>query len=681
MSAQRPVPRAVRGLFLVALAVLSANQAHAILWPPQHQALIWKLIYDVCLLLVSGLALARGRWRQERTPWLLVASGITLWSSGDIFFTLRYWDDADVPFPSWADAGYLLLSPLTIAGLVGLYRLPLRERPRALVADGFAAAFSIGSVGAALVVSPVVASAAGSKLDVVLTNAAYPITDLLLFAVVVGGLAGTGWQLQRRAVLLVSGVVSFYAADSLYLLKTAQGTYSSPSWIDTGWWLGVLLLALAAWQPPPRRPQPADDERLRLVVMPLAFALISLIVLVQSVAVANPSWASVLLAASSLLAVMVRLMLTFGQNISMLRRSRTEAATDPLTGMGNRRRLDRELHHRVTGTPIAAFRLVLFDLDGFKHYNDSFGHPAGDALLRRLGDQLDRYVTDPDVGGQAFRMGGDEFCALVPDRPDVVAGAVAALHEDGDGFTIGASHGAVLIPDETASPIEAMRVADQRLFADKHSRRSATGRHTADVLMITLAEHSPGLSERGLAAARLAVATAQHLGMDTDEMQRVRLTAELHAIGKVGIPATILESAGPLSDDEWTWLRRCPSIGERILSASPSLLPIAGNVRSTREHWDGSGYPDALAGTQIPLVARIVAVADAFVAMTTARPHCPARPVEAALEELSRCSGTQFDPHVVQTFVAAALGQDGQDAGDVRASIDRSHLIITPVDS
>ena len=140
------------------------------------------------------------------------------------------------------------------------------------------------------------------------------------------------------------------------------------------------------------------------------------------------------------------------------------------------------------------------------------------------------------------------------------------------------------------------------------------------------------------------------MSLIAEELDEVVRAAELHDVGKMAIPDEILHKAGPLTQEEWTFVRRHTMIGERILSAAPALLPVAKIVRASHEHWDGSGYPDGIAGEEIPLGARIVAVCDAFDAMTTHRPYRDARSVEEALEELRACAGTQFDPAVVDAF-------------------------------
>ncbi|MBI5104921.1 MAG: HD domain-containing protein [Solirubrobacterales bacterium] len=165
-----------------------------------------------------------------------------------------------------------------------------------------------------------------------------------------------------------------------------------------------------------------------------------------------------------------------------------------------------------------------------------------------------------------------------------------------------------------------------------------------------MAERHPALGDHNHDVAALAAAVGRALGLEGDDLEHVRHAAELHDVGKVAIPDAILDKPGPLDDDEWAFMRRHTLIGERILAAAPSLAPVARLVRASHERWDGRGYPDRLAADAIPLGARIVAVCDAFHAMVTDRPYRAGRTEAAALAELRRCAGTQFDPDIVAAF-------------------------------
>jgi two-component system, cell cycle response regulator len=180
--------------------------------------------------------------------------------------------------------------------------------------------------------------------------------------------------------------------------------------------------------------------------------------------------------------------------------------------------------------------------------------------------------------------------------------------------------------------------------------RASPSRQSTDVLLKALSERNPGLGEHTGVVAQLAKMTALGLGLDEHEAKRIELAGELHDIGKVAIPETILNRPGPLDEEEWEFMRRHTLVGERILTAAPSLAHVAKLVRSSHERYDGAGYPDRLATEDIPLGASIISVCDAFDAMTSARPYGATISVSAALAELRRCSGSQFHPRVVRVF-------------------------------
>jgi diguanylate cyclase (GGDEF)-like protein len=326
--------------------------------------------------------------------------------------------------------------------------------------------------------------------------------------------------------------------------------------------------------------------------------------------------------------------------------------TDPLTGLPNRRRLLADLAAVLEdGRPSL---LALFDLNGFKHYNDSYGHIVGDSLLERLGGQL-RGAVEPE--GTAYRLGGDEFCVIAPNpgdaRLDYELTVAAALSEVGDAFTVTSSYGSVLLPDDAHSPTDALRLADQRMYAEKNSGRISARSQSRDVLVQVLTERVPELGEHGDDVARLALAVGRRMGLGEHELEQVQHAAQLHDVGKIAIPDAIIGKAAALDDSEWEFMRQHTVIGQRIISAAPALARVGEFVRASHERWDGTGYPDRLRGEEIPLPARIVAVCDAFDAMVTQRPYGTVIPVEDALLELERCAGTQFDPRVVGAFCVA----------------------------
>jgi diguanylate cyclase (GGDEF)-like protein/PAS domain S-box-containing protein len=346
-----------------------------------------------------------------------------------------------------------------------------------------------------------------------------------------------------------------------------------------------------------------------------------------------------------------------------------QARHDPLTGLGNRRSLLADLQERIDGATLERpLLLQLFDLDGFKTYNDTFGHPAGDALLTRMAHRLEANLADR---ASAYRMGGDEFCVLsLPscEDHDTIGGlATDALTERGEGFRVTASHGSVMLPREATTATEALREADRRMYARKSSNsRSSAGRQSADVLLRILSERNHDLGVHLDEVTGLTAAVADRLELPDEERAPLLQAASLHDVGKAAIPDEILNKRGPLDEEEWAFMRRHTLIGERILSAAPALTRAAKLVRWSHERYDGSGYPDGLAGADIPLGARVIAVCDAYDAIVSDRPYRPARAPEDALAELRRCAGRQFDPEVVTVLGEVLADRERSAVGVVR---------------
>jgi diguanylate cyclase (GGDEF)-like protein len=631
--------------------LLAACAAHALVKfdAGPLAGLLEKWGYNV-VLVGSGLAcVARGVMiRAERAAWLTMGAGVVGWAFGNVYYTAVLWDMDPIPIPSPSDVLWLVYYPVVYVAVAMLLRARIARFHASLWVDGALAALAVAALSAAVVFQSVLATTGGQPLEVA-TNLAYPLGDLVLLGMVTGGVALTGWKPGRTWGALAGSFILFGVSDGIYLWGNATGTWQAGSIFEAGWPAATLLLAWAAWMPP-RHVRPRPLEGRRMLVVPTLFALLGLTLLISD-HFSRLNLLAVALAWASVLAVIGRFGMTFFANLTMLAHTREESLTDALTGLGNRRRLMRDLEevlHPAGGTPSA---LVLFDLNGFKGYNDVFGHPAGDALLARLGARLGAAVS-PDA--RAYRMGGDEFCVLAPiDDGNPLATldrGRRALGELGDGFEISAAHGCVLVPEEADDAGSALGIADRRMYAEKATARRSADEQSRDVLLKALEEHHPDLGEHVHDVGLLAAAVAEELGLGGQQLQHVRHAAELHDIGKVAVPRSILDKPGKLDAEEWRFVARHTLIGERILGAAIALRPVATLVRASHEHYDGNGYPDGLRGDEIPLGARIVSVCDAYDAMTSDRPYQRSLDHDAALGELRRCAGTQFDPSVVDAF-------------------------------
>ncbi|HEY5625452.1 MAG TPA: HD domain-containing phosphohydrolase [Dehalococcoidia bacterium] len=361
--------------------------------------------------------------------------------------------------------------------------------------------------------------------------------------------------------------------------------------------------------------------------------------------------------------------------------ARSQAATDPLTGLGNHRAFHKHLQERVevareSGSSLG---LIVMDLDGFKQVNDTQGHQAGDEVLRAVAKALE------EVAGKenSYRYGGDELAIIVPDADRAAAtdmalrirGAVADVAVEGE-LGVTASVGVAVFPKSASNAKEIVYRADMAMYSAK-----ATGKNRVTVWASSLAEHLDGVAPLGeengrqhadVVASLISALSAKdpqtkdhaercswytgelavELGLSESEVNVLRVASLLHDIGKLVVPDEVLLKPGPLNATEMKRMKRHPTDGANTLSNVPTAANAVPVILHHHERFDGTGYPHGLSGDDIPIGARILLVADAFDAMTEDRPYRKAMPVADAIAELKRFSGTQFDPTVVEAFLA-----------------------------
>jgi diguanylate cyclase (GGDEF)-like protein len=621
--------------------------------------------FVVVLLLGSVAPAIRAHTdRENRALWALVSAAGVTWAAGNVAYFWMARGGAAVPIPSVADAGFLAW-PILLGGGLAVFARRSFQFARGARLDALLGGALVATLSMALVIEPVIAAADRQNALAFAVNLAYPLGDVLIVALVVVILIRRGWHLPRSIGLLALSVVGIGVADSFYLVGISAGTYTAGGAVDVLYLVAWSLTAVGALATD-REPKPRTGLTVGERVLPVAMALAALgLMVLETFGDASPL--TVAACVLTLTIALGRMGVVLADNRTLLQASQVEALTDALTGLRNRRSLIADLA-RWGGGRVA---VTIFDLDGFKLYNDTYGHGAGDELLRRIADRL----TDAVSGhGHAYRMGGDEF-AVVADTSTRPAEMAAALTETGDGFMIGASYGTAILPDDASDVQAALHLADARMYARKFGRRGIANQDSADVLIAVLEEQSGSLATHGRTVAELAAATARRLRLSDDEVDVIALAAQLHDVGKLAMPAAIINKPGELDEAEWAFMRRHTLVGERILRAASSLATVAEIVRASHERWDGGGYPDRVAGEEIPLAARIIFVCDAFDAMTTLRPYREPLSVSAAFAELTRCAGTQFDPAVVVAFGAVLEHRPSREEPAVLAIANSGDLL------
>jgi two-component system, cell cycle response regulator len=615
-----------------ALAGGSSQLAVAVFWP-------------LGIGVVAAVAARAFLIKSEREVWIPAAIAFVAWFAGTAYYT--GWNRSLDSLSAFLGGDMVLLFFAAPAALAAGRLVQSRVDPFAptILLDAFVVAIATSALGAALMAETLSRMTVEAHPGIL--KLAYPIAALLFLAFSVWIVGLSDWRPGRFWTLLMTGLGFLALASTAFVLAAGRGTYSAGGPLDTLWLAGALTIAIAAWQPAGEQLQVKLNALKRIGVT--SFAALTALALLVLAQFANVTTMAVCFASAAVAGVIARAAVAFKENVQLFADARVQAQTDSLTGLGNRRKLMADLGEELKAASVESPRvLVIFDLDGFKRYNDTYGHPAGDSLLMRLGANLGRVIH---AYGNAYRLGGDEFCVLVvtgaSSAKTIISLAANALSEHGEGFSVRSSHGAVMLPHEARDATLALRIADQRMYAQKDDRRSSATRQTRDILLQILQEREPHLGDHLKGVAKLAMGIATRLEVGAEELEEIVRAAELHDVGKMAIPDEVLRKPGPLTEEEWAFVRQHTIIGERILGAAPALLPVAKLVRASHERFDGSGYPDGLAGDAIPLGARIVCVCDAFHAMTSVRPYRPAIPVEDALAELRACAGTQFDPRVV----------------------------------
>lgn len=649
-----------------------------------------------------AVAASAAAWRaasRGATRWALLSLAMGAMFLGELAWA--YYDEIlpldAPPIPSVGDvgffAGYAFLLALVAFSVAPGTGVSVFTKVRFLL--DIALLSVVGTTLALMYVLIPAIRAESATVAETVTMAAYPIVDIVLissFAALVLGLRGVRLRPWQTAIAL--GILATAIADLgwswIEIAASYQPGTAAGIALDVTWLCGYFAFGMAAVfglrearagrskpdHHPPLRARGTTWWEYAVPVAALAVLPIPVLTAIRSgggLAPGNDSLVTLSFVSAAL--VVTRSAVLSSENRELAARS----ISDPLTGLFNHR-----FFHERLATELARCRrsgeslsLAVLDLDNFARVNNTYGHPLGDECLRHIGQRLSRCIRASDL---ACRVGGDEFGLIMPDtgveRARDVCRRLAEEIRDvraGD-ISQSVSIGIAAFPIHGLRPEELVSRADGALYWAKRAGRDRTVVYDAEVVQDMSAEqHARRIEEQAylnvvqvLAAAvdardsntqfhsrnvaALAKRLAARAGFDERHTELLESAALLHDVGKIGIPDKILRKPRALSPDERARVRQHPELGQRILCAAP-FVEILPWIMHHHERWDGGGYPAGLAGDEIPIEARMLAVCDAFDAMVSDRPYRDSLPESGAVEELLRASGAQFDPAVVREFV------------------------------
>jgi len=329
---------------------------------------------------------------------------------------------------------------------------------------------------------------------------------------------------------------------------------------------------------------------------------------------------------------------------------------DKLTGVYNRAYFEEEID-RLDSRGEYPITIMSADIDGLKLINDTMGHDVGDKFLKTCSKIMQESLRGTDI---LARVGGDEFIAILPSTDEKtgelivkrIQATTAKYNKDHHEFPISISIGIATAVDHTKSLKEVFKKADDLMYNSKLHKGTSAKSHIISILMTTLGERDYIIEGHGRRLSEISNKIGIEIGLTSNQLDNLNLLAQVHDLGKVGIPDHILFKKGPLTKDEWEIMRQHAEKGYRIAVSSPDLSGIADLILKHHEKWDGTGYPLGIRGKEIPIECRVISIVDAFDAITNDRPYSKAKSVEESLAEIKRCAGIQFDPELVEVFAS-----------------------------
>ena len=333
---------------------------------------------------------------------------------------------------------------------------------------------------------------------------------------------------------------------------------------------------------------------------------------------------------------------------------------DQLTGLYNRRFYEEELKRLDTKKNLP-MTIIMGDLNGLKLINDSFGHTTGDEILKKVADVMVKVCRADNI---ISRLGGDEFVIILPKTNTFEAELIIKrindllLKEKLGSFGLTISFGYETKNNEEEKVQVIFKKAEDNMYKRKLFESPRMKANTTSAIISTLHEKNKREAQHSNRVSLLCKRMGEALGLPENKVEELKYVGLLHDIGKIAIDESILNKSGKLTDNEWKEIKRHPEIGYRILSTVNDMAKMAKDVLYHHERWDGKGYPSGLKKEDIPFVSRIIAIADAYDAMTSERSYRKALSDKLVLEELQNNAGSQFDPTLISVFIEKVMRKE-----------------------